>query len=522
MKTREINNLKEMLVKIEKEYGEKAAFTIKIGEEETKDISYRDFTGEVNALGTYLSSPKSLNLAGKHVAILSENRYEWIVSYLAAICGGVAVPIDRDLPEESVLYLLESGDVEAVLYSDIYEDIIAKSGIKHKICYEDNYSSALAKGKELLQSGDDSFTSAEVDNNRLASLLFTSGTTGFSKGVMLSHKNIVSNIYAATAFEKYREDEIMLSILPYHHAFECTVGLMASLNFGATICINDSLKYLRENMLLFKPTGMYLVPAIVNAIYGRLKTAEEMLGRPPTRDEVQTLAFGGRLERIFSGSAPLNVELIKKFKDFGINLLQGYGLTETSPVVTTTKFESINDSNINSVGEVIPGCEVKILDNEILVKGENVMLGYYKNEEATKEVFAEDGWFKTGDLGYLDDNGFLFINGRKKNLIIASGGENVYPEEIEQYLYSVPLIADALIYGGDDKEREIVTAVILPNYEVEGKSKEEIQEEIDLEVEKINEKLPVYKQIAAVKFREKQFEKTTAKKIKRNAENTTV
>jgi len=202
--------------------------------------------------------------------------------------------------------------------------------------------------------------------------------------------------------------------------------------------------------------------------------------------------------------------------------LQGYGLTETSPVVTTTKFDNINDSNIKSVGQVIPGCEVKIVDNEIWVKGENVMLGYYKNEEATKEVMDGE-WFKTGDLGYVDENGFVFINGRKKNLIIASGGENVYPEEIEQYLYACPLILDALVYGGDDPLKEVVTAVIQPNYEAaEGKSKDEVIELLEEEIDKINENLPVYKQIANVKFRDKAFEKTTAKKIKRNKENTTV
>jgi long-chain acyl-CoA synthetase len=271
---------------------------------------------------------------------------------------------------------------------------------------------------------------------------------------------------------------------------------------------------------------MFLVPAIINAIYARLIAAEGMFGRPLTPEEVQTLAFGGRLKAIFSGSAPLNVELINKFKDYNINLLQGYGLTETSPVVSTTKFEHINDSNIKSVGEVIPGCEVKIVDKEIWVKGENIMLGYYKNPEATAEVM-EDGWFKTGDLGYLDENGFLFINGRKKNLIIASGGENVYPEEIEQYLYSVQLIADALVYGGDDPKKEIVTAVINPNYERPETeetplTKEEVIEAIRDEIDNINEKLPVYKQIISVKFRERPFEKTTSRKVKRNAENTTV
>ncbi|MCL2072105.1 MAG: AMP-binding protein [Oscillospiraceae bacterium] len=514
-----IKNLKEMLTHI-KGYGDRASFIVKTGQgEEVKETSYNEFVAQVNALGTYLHS---LGLCGKHVAVISENRYEWVVSYLAAICGGVVVPIDRDLPEESILYLLKAGEAEAVFYSDVYSDIIEKSGINHQICFDTaDYSDAMSKGRELLEKGDTSFTATTVDNDKMASLLFTSGTTGFSKGVMLSHKNIVSNIFAATSFEKYEEHETLLSILPYHHAFECTVGLMASLNFGATICINDSLKYLRENMLLFRPSVMFIVPAIANAVYKRLMDAEEMFERPLTSEEVQALAFGGRLKAVFSGSAPLNVELINKFKDYGISLLQGYGLTETSPVVSTTKFANINETNINSVGEIIPGCEVKIVDKEIWVKGENVMLGYYKNPESTAEVMDGE-WLKTGDLGYLDENGFLFINGRKKNLIIASGGENVYPEEIEQYLYNIPAIIDALVYGGDDPSRETVTAVIHPDYENTenaGKPTEEIEDLIRDEIDKINEKLPVYKHITAVKFRNKPFEKTTAKKIKRNAEN---
>lgn len=522
----QIKNLKEMLVKIDKEYNERVAFKVKTGKgEEVKDISYSEFVAQINGLGTYLMS---LGLADKHIAVISENRYEWIVSYLASICGGVVVPIDRDLPEESILYLIEAGEVDAILYSDIYEDIIAKSKLEHKLCFETDYEAAVNKGMELVKSGDTAFTSREIDNEKMSALLFTSGTTGFSKGVMLSHRNIASNIIAATTFEKYEEHETLLSILPYHHVFECTVGLMASLNFGCTICINDSLTRIPDNMQLFAPTVMFLVPAIVNAIYSKLMSLEKAIERPLTPEEVQAMVFGGRLKAIFSGGAPLNVELIEKFKDYKINLLQGYGLTETAPVVTTTKFANINPSNIASVGEVVPGCEVRIVDNEIQVKGENVMLGYFKNPEATAEVM--DGqWFKTGDLGYVDENGFVFINGRKKNLIIASGGENIYPEEIEQKIYNIPgdLVEDALIYGGDDPGKEVVTAVIQPKYErpeIEETplTKEQVIEKLNAAIDDINENLPVYKQIATVKFRDKAFEKTTAKKIKRNKENTTV
>ncbi|MCL2754956.1 MAG: AMP-dependent synthetase/ligase [Oscillospiraceae bacterium] len=526
----QIKNLKEMLELIGGKYGQRAAFSIKTGEDSFKDISYEDFVGQVNALGTFLMTQ---GLGGKHIAVISENRYEWIVAYLAAICAGVVIPIDRDLPEESIHHLLEQGDAEAVFYSDVYEDIMANSGVKTKICFDNpEYADALAKGAEQAAGGNACFTGLGIDNDRLASMIFTSGTTGFSKGVMLSHRNITNNIHNATTFEKYGEHEVMLSILPYHHAFECTLGIMASLAFGCTVCINDSLKYIPENLQLFKPTVMFLVPAIVNAMYSKLTAIETAIERALTPFEVQELVFGGRLSAIFSGGAPLNVELITKFRDYGISLLQGYGLTETSPVVTATKFDRINDSNIASVGEVIPGCEVKIApDGEIWIKGENVMLGYYKNPEATEAVITEDGWFKSGDLGYIDENGFVFINGRKKNLIIASGGENVYPEEIEQYLYNIKgeLIEDALIYGGDDVQetgREVVTAVIVPKFERPETeedaplTREQVLEGIRDAVDEINEKLPVYKQIAKIKFRERPFEKTTSRKVKRNKENT--
>ncbi|MCL2077561.1 MAG: AMP-binding protein [Oscillospiraceae bacterium] len=524
-------NLKELLSEIKGKYGEKTAFRYKTGKDSIKSVSYNEFVDQVESLGTTLISK---GLKDKHIAVLSENRYEWIVAYLAVAAGtGVVVPIDRDLPEEAIHYLLEQGDTCAVLYSETYEEIIKSSKVsKIEYCVnfdkktdEDgkylSYEKALDGGRQLLDSGDTAFADASVDTDNMACILFTSGTTGFSKGVMLTHKNITSNIYAATAFEQFREDEVMLSVLPYHHAFECTVGLLASLAFGATVCINDSLKYFSKNLALFKPTGMFSVPALVNAMYKKMTDAEKKVGKLIAKVGVKK-AFGGQLNRIFSGSAPLKPELIEAFKRYGIMLCQGYGLTETSPVVTATQYDKLNDKNINSVGQVIPGCEVKIVDDEIWVKGNNVMKGYYKNPEATAEVFDGE-WFKTGDLGYLDEYGFLYINGRKKNVIIASGGENVYPEEIEQFLYGIPQILDAMVYGGegDGDVQSVVTAVIYPNYEMlERKSDEEIKKIIDAAIQGVNQKLPLYKHILVTKIRKTEFEKTTARKIKRNHENT--
>jgi len=509
------SNLKELLFGIEK-YGDRTAFRFKTGKDNIKDVSYAEFVRETSSLGTVLLEK---GLKSGHIAILSENRYEWIVSYLAITASGcTAIPIDRELPDESILYLLKQGDANAVIYSENYGEVIAKADLSVKICMDKPEFYGLINGVKT-------FAEFEANDGDLAGILFTSGTTGFSKGVMLTHKNIVSNVYAATSYEKFGEHETMLSALPYHHAFECTVGLLASLTFGATICINDSIKYFSKNLALFKPTAMFSVPAIIGAMYKKALEAEKKVGKLIAKVAVKK-AFGGKLTRIFSGSAPLDPELIYAFKNYGIRLCQGYGLTETSPVVTMAEYDRLTPGNINTVGLVIPGCEVKIAEGEIWVKGDNVMKGYYKNPEATAETF-QDEWFKTGDLGRVDKDGYVYIDGRKKNVIIGSGGENVYPEEIEQYLYNVKYIADALVYGGEDSGT--VTAVIYPNYELfedkkNKKTPEEIEEDIKrtivAEIDKINMKLPLYKQIRAIKIRKTQFEKTTAKKIKRNKENT--
>ena len=514
-------NLKEITSEIKVKYGDRTAFKFKTGKDNVREVSYNEFVDEISALGTFLLSK---GLKGKHVAVLSENRYEWIVSYLAVACGvGVVVPIDRDLPEEAIHYLLSESDASAVLFSESYTDIIAGAkipAIEYTLCFDKaEYNQALESGNELIKSGNTDYANAEIKPEQTAAILFTSGTTGFSKGVMLTHKNIASNIYAATAFEKFGKHETMFSILPYHHAFELTMGIMASLVFGATICINDSLKYFAKNLEFYKPSGMFAVPAVINAMHKKAEAAEKKFGKLLAKGGIKK-AFGGNLTRIFSGSAPLKPELIEAFKRYGVQLCQGYGLTETSPVVTATDYSKLNKENIGSVGQVIPGCEVKIVDDEILVRGDNVMTGYYKNPEATAEAFS-DGWFKTGDLGYFDDDGFLYISGRKKNVIIASGGENVYPEEIEQFLYAVPQITDALVYGGDGDEQNTVTAVIYPNYEdLAKKSEDEIRKIINKAVAQVNQKLPLYKHILVVKIRKTEFEKTTSRKVKRNQANT--
>ncbi|MDR3341442.1 MAG: AMP-binding protein [Treponema sp.] len=539
-----ITDLKDMITRSRADYKDRTAFRIKTGSGSFREVTYEEYAGEVDRLGTALTG---LGLQGKHIAILSENRYEWVVAYLSVINGvGVVVPISRDLNETELAYVLEAGDVGAVICSAGYAGTIKNlnlPAIAWIISFDSkepdakgilSYRTVLAQGQALLDGGNRLYLDAKIDPAALASILFTSGTTGLSKGVMLSHKNIAAVINGTACIVKFDERTVLLSTLPYHHAFECIRGLMSALNYGVIICINDSLKYFSKNLLLFKPESLFLAPAIIYGIHRRIKDAEKKKGAPLTREEARE-TFGGNIKKIFSGSAPLKVELIEEFERYGVALCQGYGLTETAPTVTTTRYTLLNARNKNTVGQVIPGCEVKIVAGEIWVKGDNVMLGYYKNPEATAAAFVEERvigeagaletarWFKTGDLGFMDDDGFLYINGRKKNVIIGSGGENVYPEEIERALSEISAIAEVLVYGGDRGEQNIVTAVIYPNMqggELAGKSDAAIKEYLKQAVAKVNEGLPLYKQVVAIKIRKIPFEKTANNKIKRNEENT--
>ena len=517
---RNVSHTKEMLGRSAWDFGNKAAFRFKRGNE-VAECSYVQLKEQVDALGTALFYDGEKSTAPAHIAILSENRFEWILSYLAVIGGaGVAVPVDRDLPDESIRIILERGDVTAVIHSGTYEKILQNMdlpGVRLIGMDSGGLQSLIDTGRRLLREDQNGYLEAEIDTGKTAAILFTSGTTSFSKGVMLSQKNLISNILGATAINKFSGNDTMFSILPYHHAFESTIGLLASLNYGATVCINDSFKYLAKNFQLFKPNAMFAVPAVVYGMFKRVKDAEKALGRSVTPEEVKG-AFGGNLKRIHCGSAPLQPEVIEALNALGIELFQGYGLTETSPVVSSMRGEFLQGGGMTSVGVKVPCCEVKVQGGEILIKGDNVFSGYYKDEERTREAFTKDGWFKTGDLGRIDDNGLLYILGRKKNVIIAPSGENIYPEEIEEAFTGSRVVQNVLVHGGENND--VITAVILPDYEnLEGMSGDEIQKVVLEEVRGINKRFPLYKHITEVKIRTSPFEQTTSKKIKRNKYN---
>lgn len=536
--TRTVSALKDVITWPAERTPEKDAFRVRIDRKHYRGISWKQFEDDVNALGTALLAR---GLQDAHICVIGENSYEWVLVYMTVLCGvGVIVPLDRDLPAERLAEQMQFADAGAVFFSKTYESTMENlapslpgmelfSNTNGTETFGITLDTLLKEGRALLARGDRTYLDAQPDTEKMAAILFTSGTSGASKAVMLSQKNLIASFDCACKHISYTGDDVMLSVLPLHHAYESNCGILAMLHTSTVVCFNENLKYFFDNMKLFKPTGMSLVPMFSETMYKQViegakrmgKYKKLMVGRRLShfmqkiglgvprrlfRDVYEP--FGGRFRKAFVGGAALDPQITAFFRDLGIVMLQGYGITECSPLVAVNREKYYNDS---SVGPVLPCCEVKILDGEILVKGDNVMLGYYKNPGATRDAFS-DGWLCTGDLGYLDEKGFLHITGRKKNLIILSNGENISPEELETDLARIPFIMEAVVYesGG------IITAEIFPDTAAaqdEGVTDTEafLREKID----ELNARLPQYKQIQAVKFRNTEFEKTTTKKIKR-------
>lgn len=503
-----------------------------------KGISWKQFESDVNALGTALCRR---GLADAHICVIGENSYEWVLVYMAVLCGaGVIVPLDRDLPAEKLAEQMRFSDATAVFFSKTYEakmqelapslpEITLFASTNGEETFGVTLGALIEEGRALLEAGDRSYLDIQPDTEKMAAILFTSGTSGNSKAVMLSQKNLITSFDCACKHVSFTEDDVMLSVLPLHHAYESNCGILAMLHTSTVVCFNENLKYFFDNLKLFKPTGMSLVPMFSETMYKQViegakrmgKYKKLMFGRKLShfmrklglgvprrlfRDVYEP--FGGRFKKAFVGGAALDPQITEFFRDLGIVMLQGYGITECSPLVAVNREKYYNDS---SVGPALPCCELKIEDGEILVKGDNVMLGYYKNDAETQAAFS-DGWFRTGDLGRVDEKGFLHITGRKKNLIILSNGENISPEELETYLMRIPLIKEAVVYesGG------AVTAELFPDIEAAEREKvADVQAFLRGEIDKLNASFPQYKQIQAVKFRDVEFEKTTTKKIKR-------
>ena len=558
---KEFKNIKEIIYNSEKEYSDKIAFIIKHQEGKNKtyeNITYKTFLKQINALGTKLYDMK---LKNKRIAILGRNRYEWVLAHLTNLLGGIiSIPLDKDLQIDELESSLIRSKADAIYFDEKYiekiEEIKSRNttNVKKYICmskmagYDDIYS-LKEEGQKLLEEGNKEYISAKIDENAMNILLFTSGTTSKSKAVMLSQKNIASNIYAMQRVEDIRSTDSNLAFLPMHHIFGSTCLIMM-LACGVRTSFPDGLRYVAQNLKEYEVSVFVGVPLLVEAIYNKVvkeidKQGKTKLIKNAIRISNFLLKFhidirrklfkqiidqlGGKMRFVISGGAPLDPKIQKGFIDLGIDMVQGYGLTETSPVIAA---ENMYKSKTGSIGIPMENITVEIVnkdDNgigELRAKGPNVMLGYYENEEETKNVL-KDGWFYTGDLGYIDKDGFIFITGRQKNMIVLKNGKKIFPEEIETLVNRIDLVEECMVFGmPDEKDKNDVklsVKVVYNKDEVKQKygdiSFEEIRDIIwDRIKNEVNTTVPRYKHIMNMILTDKELIKTTTKKVKRNEE----
>lgn len=566
--SRPITDLKHMLNTSVELYADNVAFRQRfVKDEPFREITYREALETVNGLGTALIAH---GLKGKRISVIGENCYQWATSYLAAVCGtGVVVPLDKELSAQELKQLVIEADVAAVLftkkYDKMFKDMMASGDTKLELLVNLNGSAGdeaegilsweglVEEGKKLVEGGDRSFIDAEIYADEMSVLLFTSGTTGIAKGVMLSHRNICEDLMSAPTILNVNTWDIFFSVLPVHHTYECTCGFLMPLYKGASIAYCEGLKYIVKNLAEVRPTMLLAVPLIFENLYNNIMKNVRKQGKEGLVRKVMALnkvtkkigidlnklllkdilkVFGGRMRVLISGGAAIDPAILQFFNDLGFIAVQGYGLTECAPMAALNPDQHKNMRN-SSVGHLLPGMEVKIEDKnedgigEICVKGPNVMMGYYNMPEETAKVI-QDGWFHTGDLGYVDDKDFIYITGRKKNVIITANGKNVFPEELEYYLGRSNLVSESMVWAQEDEAGQdtVIVATIKPDMEeVEAAIGKEaaadsaqVEKLLWAEVDKINEDLPFFKKIKKVTVRREEFEKTTGKKIKRFVE----
>lgn len=560
-KAMKFTDLKDMLKQSGDLYGDRPAFMYKTEKkEEFKIITHKEFRDDINALGTTLIK---MGLKDKRIAVISENRYEWELAYLAISTGtGIVVPLDKALPENEIESLILRSQVEAIIYSNKYDEVMnalrnkKNTNLKYFISMdlEENtngiYSqkALVEKGKKLLTEGNRKFLDAKIYSDNMGIMLFTSGTTAMSKAVMLSHKNIVTNLMDIHERFGLSYEDKLLSFLPLHHVFECTVGFLYAISIGACICFCEGVKHIADNLKEFKITAMISVPAVYEIMYKKIMRTIEKKGKLEAVQkgikisqillkfgiDVRKKVFkeildnlGGDFHLAVAGGASLDVETQKGFNNLGISLIQGYGLTESSPVIAA---ETPKERRIGSIGRKFPSLEVKIENpdeegvGELLAKGPSVMIGYYENEEATKSALDKDGWLHTGDLAKIDKDGYIYISGRKKSVIVLNNGKNVYPEEIENLLNKVEGIKESFVYEkkSDDGDVKVCTKLVYDKdlikelYNIEGE--ENIKEFLWSKVKEVNNLMPKYKYVKEMIITEEELIKTTTLKIKRYEE----
>ena len=506
------STIRELLVKSEAAYGSWDAFRYKVKQKggegkKTVQVESKNYTELKNDSERFSAVLSSIGAQKSHIAILGATSYEWIVAYMGTVnSGSVAVPLDAQLQPEDLCDLLNRAEVTTLVYDETKKQVAEEAkkqcpGLKHFISMSGESAVEGAQSFWKLVSEQEPGFSYQSQPEELATIMFTSGTTGKSKGVMLSHRNLAEN---ATCLDmRIESGTVIMSVLPIHHAYCLSMDILKPLSIGAVICINDSLLRVAKNIKLFEPNMILMVPLMIETLAKKLEEAAWM---PAAL--VKAKVFGKQFHTICSGGAYLNPAYLKTFKKYGITILQGYGMTECSPVISTNL--SWN-SKEGSVGKLMPNCEAKTVEDELWVKGSSVMQGYYHMPEETAAAL-EDGWLKTGDLGYVDEDGFVFLTGRKKNLIITANGENISPEEIENKLGENRLVQEVLVRDSEG----VIEAEIFPDYEYAAKKKiKDIQSELQGMIDEYNKNAPLYKRIFKLKVREVEFEKNTTKKIKR-------
>ena len=558
----EIHNFRELVKRYESLYSDKLAFSYKLEPKSKEYINktYSDFVRDIKNLGTSLIG---LGLSKKRVAIISPNRYEWCVSYLAVTTSDmVVVPLDKSLPSNEIESLIIRSNAEAVIFDKEYSDTFMKlrkegtSNLNYYICMDNTpnsaflrYSELLEDGKKKLENGDNRYNEVEIDNNKMSIMLFTSGTTAISKAVSLSQANICADIYALSQMTDIRKEDIFLSFLPLHHTFESTCTFLYGTYSGITIAFCDGLRHVASNLKEYNITGFVCVPLMLEIMYKKIEKALKdkkkytlikimsgisnlllKFGIDIRRKMMKPVldSFAPNLRILIAGGAPMSKDAIKGFLNLGINLLQGYGLTETSPVLAG---ENDKYKRLGSVGFPLPGIDIAI-DNpnkegigEIKAKAPTVMLGYYGNEEATSEVL-KDGWFYTGDLGYIDKDGYLFVTGRKKDVIVLKNGKNIYPEELEILINKLPYVEESMVFGKPDKKDDDLTLCSKIVYNKDtmkekypAKKQENYHDIIWQDIRNnVNKSMPAYKYIREIIVTDEPLIKTTTQKIKRHEE----
>ena len=556
----EFNNIKEIIYNSAEKYKNNTAFILKTKEgkkTEYTNISYKKLLEDINALGTKFYD---LGFKNKRVAIVGRNKYEWVLTHLTNLLGGiVSIPLDKELQVDELESCILRSKADVVVFDEKYieniKEIQSRKNVKANqyICMNEfegyiDIQQLKQEGYELIEKGNNEYISSEIDSDKMSILLFTSGTTSKSKAVMLSQKNIASNVYAMQLVERFYETDVNLAFLPFHHIFGST-EMIVMLAFGLATAFPDGLRYVAQNLKEYKVSVFVGVPLLVEAIYKKVEKGIEKQEKTATVNFAKKISnlllklhidvrkklfkqildeLGGHMRFVISGGAPLDKRVAKGFNELGIELVQGYGLTETSPVIAAENYQI---KKCGSIGIPMPNVEIEFENKdekgigELKVKGPNVMLGYYENEEATKQVL-KDGWFYTGDLGYQDKNGYLFITGRKKDMIVLKNGKKVFPEELEVLINRLDIVKECMVFGmpNESNKNDVKLSVkIVYNKDVakekySNSSEEDLEQMVWEQIKEINKTFPPYKYIKNLIFTDKELIKTTTQKIKRNEE----